>query len=335
MTMEHVHAHAAFWKNRISWRSVLAGVVTTCAVSTLLTVLGIALGFTVLEPMSEHPASGLGAAFGIWSALTLIVSFAAGGFMAGYASNWRGCEHGFLNWAVVLLIGSLFTGMAVGSAVQAVGSAVKTVGSGVAEVASGAGSAASTLFDKLEENVDLDFADYRGNVLAVLRDSGVETMQPEYLRGEMRGARSDLRGALNQLRLDSANSEQVINGFLDKQKARLEKIRAGVDREAAVASLMRNTDMSRYEAERTVDNALRVISEVEYALDDAGQQMEDARQYLSQAAEQARAKAEEVSSAIAASALVAAIALIVGAVVSCFFAVLGNRRAREKYPYTI
>ena len=83
-------------KRRVSWRSVIAGVVTVCAVSTLFGVLGVALGFTVIEPTSNDPMSGLGLAFGLWSALTLVVSFAAGGFMAGFFSGGRGCEQGFL-----------------------------------------------------------------------------------------------------------------------------------------------------------------------------------------------------------------------------------------------
>ena len=42
----------------------------------------------MLDPLSEHPASGIGTAVGIGSAIILIVSMAAGGFVAGKLAAW-------------------------------------------------------------------------------------------------------------------------------------------------------------------------------------------------------------------------------------------------------
>ena len=51
---------------KVSWRNVIAGVFTTFAVSIVLALLGLALGFTVIDPLSRDPLSGLGTAFGAW-----------------------------------------------------------------------------------------------------------------------------------------------------------------------------------------------------------------------------------------------------------------------------
>lgn len=164
----------------ISWQSIIAGVITTLAISIVLAVLGVALGFTVVKPKSDHPLSGLGLSFGIWSVVSVIVSLAAGGFVAGHLSGINGTEHGFLVWATVLIAGTLFGGLAIGSAVRVMGSAVRGIGSGAASIASSAGESVSHLatsaYDHLKESVAVDFdaSDVSDEVRSVLKDTGVE-----------------------------------------------------------------------------------------------------------------------------------------------------------------
>ena len=73
-----------------SWSSILAGVVTALAISIVMSIIGVSLGFKVVDPKSSDPASGLGKTFGIWSAISVIVSMAAGGFISGLFSAQRG-----------------------------------------------------------------------------------------------------------------------------------------------------------------------------------------------------------------------------------------------------
>ena len=61
-------------KDRISWGSVFGGVMTVLAISVLLSILNSSIGLFMLDPLSEHPASGIGTAVGIGSAVILIVS---------------------------------------------------------------------------------------------------------------------------------------------------------------------------------------------------------------------------------------------------------------------
>lgn len=319
----------------ISWRSIIAGVVAALAVSIIMATLGTALGFSVINPTSDSPFAGLGTAIGIWSIVSIIVSLAVGGFVAGYFSGTRGAEHGFMVWSTVLIVAAAFSGLALGSAARTVGAVAGGVGSGVATVAEtvgeGAAGLASAAVNGLRENVnlDLDAGELRGDVAQVLRDTGIPTLQPSYLQTQMSGARSDFRSALNQLDLDSGNFQQVMTGYVERQRDRLQGIADGVDRNAAVTALMQNRGMNRADAERAVDNALAaynaVAARAELAMTEAQNQIEDAREHLAVMAARARQRAEEFASFAAKSALAAAVALLIGAVVCCLAGMYGSR----------
>ena len=323
----------------ISWQSIIAGAITTLAISIVLAVLGVALGFTVVKPRSDHPTSGLGTAFGVWGVLSVIISLAAGGFVAGMFSAGKGAEHGFMVWATVLIVGALFSSAAVGAAVRTVGSVVKGFGSGAASVASSVGSAvgdgvtnlAHGAMDQVQKHVGLEFdADQLGDkVASTLRDTGVESLQPEFLKDKLHEAKSDLRGVLHKIRLDSGNYEQVINDFLNKQKARFDGIMKDVDKDAAVNALMKKRSIPKEEAQETVDTALyaynRAVAKAKDAVNDVQRQIEETKEHLRIAAEQARIKADSFASSAARSALAAAVALIIGAVVCVYAGHCGNR----------
>lgn len=319
----------------ISWQSIIAGTVAALAVSIVMAVLGVALGFTVIQPSSDNPFSGLGMAFGIWGVISVVVSLAVGGFVAGMFAGVRGCEHGFMVWALVLIAATMFSGMAVGMAVRTVGSAVKGVGSGAASVASSVGhgisSLASTVVDQIQEDVNFDFdtGEFKEEVTSVLRDTGAEKLQPEYLKGQMREARSELRSALNKLRLNADDYEQVIADFLNKQKTRLDSITGDIDKDAAVNAIMKKRGIDRAEAEQEVDNAIGVyhkaVDKAEQAITDAQQQLHETKEHIKQMADKARAKADAMASSAAKSALAAALALILGAILCMYAGYYGIR----------
>ena len=57
-------------RNQISWRSIFAGVIAVLAISMLLSLLGVALGFALLDPESATDISnGSGTAVTIWTLL--------------------------------------------------------------------------------------------------------------------------------------------------------------------------------------------------------------------------------------------------------------------------
>lgn len=310
----------------ISWSGIIAGVMTSVALSILMAVLGVALGFTVIQPKSDEPASGLGAAFGIWSFVSVVVSMAGGGFAAGLCAGQKGAEHGFLVWAVVIIIAACWSSIALGAAVRAVGAAVRNIGSGAAGVAStmgkGAVHAVSGIVGELKENVDLSFDTDKlnENVVSVLRDTGIETLQPEYLQQQMREARSDLRAALHQLSLKPSEWDKIISAFLETEQRRLQELTHGIDKESAVEALMRTRNLPQSEAQTMVDNAMQAyehaVQKVRESLHEAKSQVHDAEVYLKELSDQARDKADRMAATAAKTALLAAAGLVLAAVIS-------------------
>ena len=309
-----------------SWSSIFAGGVTAIAISIIMAILGVGLGFTVVNPKSDDPAAGLGMVFGGWSFLSIVVSMACGGFIAGLLSGQRGLEHGFLTWAITLMAATFFSSVAVGSAVKMIGGMAKSVGSGVASVTSavskGAVNTASNVVDELRDNINLnvEFDKLDDKFRQVLRDTGVDTLQPDYLQQQMREARSDMRTSLHQLALTPANYERIISGFLDKQNSRLGSLTKDVDKDAAVKALMKARNIPQEEAETMINNAItayeKIVDKAKESLSEAESQVKDVKKQLKDMADQAREKADRFASMAAKTAMAASAALVLAAVIS-------------------
>ena len=107
----------------VSWAAVVAGAFVTAALSLILLALGAGAGLSSLSPWTNSgaPASAVKLGALIWIALTEIISAGIGGYLAGrLRTKWTGVHtdevyfrdtaHGFLVWAVALVIsGALLT----------------------------------------------------------------------------------------------------------------------------------------------------------------------------------------------------------------------------------
>jgi hypothetical protein len=119
--------------DRVRWASVIAGLFTTLAALITLTVLGVALGLSSAENISEPSDLALGA--GIFGIIAALLSFALGGFIAAKTAAVGGTGNAILNGAMVwiltipLLVFILGTGISnlIGTAVVAAGSAADAV----------------------------------------------------------------------------------------------------------------------------------------------------------------------------------------------------------------
>ncbi|MCH5276692.1 MAG: hypothetical protein J1E80_02535 [Desulfovibrionaceae bacterium] len=316
----------AFAFTRLSWGSIFAGAFSAMGVWIVMFLLGLALGFKVFKPKSEHPLSGLALTFSGWSCFSLVISMAAGGFMAGLSAGHHGFEHGFVVWALVLWVSMTFWALAMASTARMAGSALKSLGSGAAGAVSfvgkGAMGAAGHVFSDLRDNVrlDVDTDKLSDEIMDILRDTGVETLQPEYLRQQMREARSDLRELVHQLSMNPSDMEKSLAQFADKEKERLEALTRDIDREAAVQALMGHRALTRDNAERMVDDAVsaygHVVRKAQESLHEARVQADDVRRHITELSDRAREKADELSSTAARGALAAAVALILAAFIS-------------------
>ncbi|MGF6574994.1 glucan phosphoethanolaminetransferase (alkaline phosphatase superfamily) [Paraburkholderia sp. GAS333] len=137
---------------RISWGSVIAGVILSLIAYLVLTVLGTAIGASVLSPFMQ-PGSSRSFAFGsgAYMIVMTVVAVFVGSYFAGRCAPVLGWLHGLLAWAVMIIVMAYGATSLVGSAVSAAGSVAAT---GATATAAAAPSAASgTMLNSLKAQV--------------------------------------------------------------------------------------------------------------------------------------------------------------------------------------
>ena len=118
--------------SRISWGAILAGTLTTVALLFLLNLLGLGIGLTTIDPLTEsEPFRGLGTGTAIWWILSNVAALFTGGLvaarMSGLPSSLDGALHGFLVWALSLILGVIMLTSAIGGILNGLGNLVSGV----------------------------------------------------------------------------------------------------------------------------------------------------------------------------------------------------------------
>jgi len=280
----------------MDWTAILGGAVVATAIAVLFTAFGAALG---LSAISAEPGEG---SFdfaviisGIWMAITLVVSYGAGGYIAGRMRRrvdeanadevtTRDGINGMAVWGVGIIVGVMIIGNAVGNTATAVGSAaqsaIEAAGSASGGVAEGAMSAASAMLPD-DGSASLSFV-----ANSLLRPNTVdpETARPEALA-------TDTSAILGNVLATGEIS--------DSERAYLE---------SAVAA---NTGLTGAEVTERVDTA---IAAAQSARDEAARLAAEAEQTAIDIAEAARISAILTAFLITAASLVAGAAATVAAV---------------------
>jgi len=118
----------------VSWGAVLAGAFVAAALSLSLLALGTGIGFSAVSPWANSGASAstIGFAAVVWLVLMELIASSTGGYLAGrLRTKWvsvhthevyfRDTAHGFLVWAVGLVIAAAFLTSAATSVVCGAG----------------------------------------------------------------------------------------------------------------------------------------------------------------------------------------------------------------------
>ncbi len=125
----------------VSWSAVIGGAFVAASMALILTFLGVGLGLSSISPWSGSGASAttLGIAAIVWLIATQAIAAGVGGYLAGrLRTKWanvhtdevyfRDTAHGFLVWAVGVVITATFLASAASSIV---GSAAKVASAAV------------------------------------------------------------------------------------------------------------------------------------------------------------------------------------------------------------
>ena len=243
----------------VSWGAVVGGAFVAAALALVLLALGAGLGLSSVSPWSNSGASaktiGIGAI--VWLTLTQILASGIGGYLAGrlrtklVAVNtdevfFRDTAHGFLVWAVgVVVTGSLLTSAAaslVSGTAQLGASALSSVASGAAAATSQASAPAANpsayftdlLFRSERPSAEANDASVRAEVGRIVA-AGLA-------RGELAPADRAYLGTLVSARtgLAQPEAEKRVNDVLAQMKAAETAAREAADtarKAAAYASL--------------------------------------------------------------------------------------------------
>lgn len=112
---------------RVAWGPVIAGVILSLIVYLLMSVLGTAIGASLLSPLSRaNVTQGFGFGSGAWVIVTTVVAVFVGSYFAGRCAPVLGWLHGLLSWAVMILLVAYGMASLVGSAVSTAGSLAAT-----------------------------------------------------------------------------------------------------------------------------------------------------------------------------------------------------------------
>ncbi|MDQ3206741.1 MAG: hypothetical protein M3Q40_09635 [Pseudomonadota bacterium] len=316
---------AAGGTRRVSWGAILAGVVVALAVHVLLGVMGIAIGASVINPMSEaNPVEGIGVGSGIYFIITVILGMLAGGFVAGalasIPTHLDRTLHGLATWSVVTLLSVLLLATGLG---RLIGGTMNIVGSGLQQAGRAASALAGPVANQIGEqakdlDMNVDMQALRREAAELLRDAGI---QPDNVERQVEQVRAQARSAVESAARNPQAADDEIQRVFDRIEQSASETMSQADRDALVSLLVERTDMTRAQAEQTVANWDRTYVE-------ARQQAMATWEQTKVAAEQkAREWGQQSAEAVAAAAWWSFIVLLLGAIAAAIGANIGSGRA--------
>jgi hypothetical protein len=209
----------------VTWAAVIAGGFAIAALSLALLSLGTGIGFSAVSPWANAGASATAigwTAIG-WLVMMQLIASSAGGYLAGrLRTKWvnvhthevyfRDTAHGFLAWAVGLVITAAFlTSAATAMIGGAAAGAVVASASGPAQDGVGAnGYLVDTLLRTSTPGADRDNASTRGEIGLIfansLREGNMPPADRAYL-GRIVAARTGVSQSDAEKRVDDAYAQ--------------------------------------------------------------------------------------------------------------------------------
>lgn len=128
----------------IRWGAIIGGLVGGTATYLLLSLLGVAVGLTAVDPQAAEPVGSVPVATGIWTGISMLIGAFVGGYVAGHMSGLSrstdGMLHGFVSWAATTLLYSVLTVSALGAVLGGTFKILSEGMQGAAQAAGGGGN---------------------------------------------------------------------------------------------------------------------------------------------------------------------------------------------------
>lgn len=326
---------------RASWFGVFGGALLALAVSIALGLLGLAIGVTTIAPMAEGGPSlqTFSTAAGIWWLVTGLLALLAGGWatarLATLPQKSQSLTHGLVTWSL-FIVGTVvlmtFTATAVlTGAFRLVGSTAGLLAQGAETLVQAAPGQLPSVDLPLgggerggaqgSDPVNVSWDQVLSEARQILRQAETAQLRPENLEEDVQDVTEEVSQASREDTLGAAMNE-LEAALADLRSAARGTVTAA-DKEAVVNVLVARTDMSRQEAQQSVDRWSSQLSSA----------WQDVRRTLAQIPEQARQRAaqvaEQASNAMATAGWWSFFYLVLTALAAAGGAVLGTPSRRH------
>lgn len=125
----------------IRWGPILGGLFAALATLISLGMLGLAIGLSVYD--ANDPLGGFGIGAGIWGAITALIAFFVGGWVAARSAAFAGRTSGIFNGAMVWFVAIPLLVYILGTGIGGLARTAGSVAGTVAETAASAAGAAA------------------------------------------------------------------------------------------------------------------------------------------------------------------------------------------------
>ncbi|MET0299900.1 MAG: hypothetical protein ABW036_09065 [Flavitalea sp.] len=304
---------------RISWAAVFAGVLIAIVIQISLTLLGMGIGLSTVDPLEENnPVAGLGIAAAIWYVVSGLVALFAGGWVAGRLARSprmsEGVIHGLLSWALMTMVvlyfltttlGNIFGGIGrlAGGAVKAVGN---VAGKGIEQAMPG-------IRDEMKEQ-GLDLGNLKKEAETLLRQTGKADLQPAALGRRADAAVDSAKGTAQSIGENPTTATGSVDGLFDQLFNQGKEVGAALDKDAMVNVIMQRTGKTKAEAETIADNWIASYDQAKIKWE----------QTKKEAELKAREIADKAAKAVSGTAILAFVSLLLGAGAAGFGARAGT-----------
>ena len=312
---------------RISWGAILAGVVIALVVQLLLGILGLGIGASSIDPLSEaNPVSGIGIGAGIWFAVSLLIALFAGGYVAGHMAGIQrhqdGLLHGLITWGLTTLLTfyllTTTVGSLIGGTARALGSGLSAAGSGIAAVAptvaGAAGDAAAAVGDQLQGTGDLDLSALQQQVEGILNQVGVDTSAVSGAISETISTTQQLSETVSEV-ADDPQSREELAALIQRIATNGGETFSDADRQELTTFIAERGGRTPAEAEELVNNLEESYQELRVQAQEVTDQAQAAGQEVLADAEQtAREVGQTTADGVASAAIWTFVGLLLSAV---------------------
>lgn len=246
-----------------------------------------------------------------------------------------GAIHGFIVWSLSLLLGIWFGAMNISGAAKITGSAISSVSSAAGSVVTGIGQGGINLtqigvqaFEELVPLPKLEDSDEK--MSEALHKTGIEELQPEFLKAQGEWAKEQIKVAAKELVIHPDNSDAIIQKLSEQLKNRAQSVTASINKNEVSAALAKNSSLTPQEANQAVNNFL--IQQNKF-FNDFEANIQSAKLKYAELKDQAREKAADATKAAAKAALWSFIGLLIGLIVTIFAGRFGVNHSNNRSRY--